>query len=158
MCKEKKKKEKSLTLSCKLGQVCVIVLQGLKRHDPRVGEQREMVEQVCVCFSINHSCAPGQALCPTFSHNGPHSPLCEAPHTHLHTQYRERDREFGATLNHFGEVKRNAHIYFLILSYFPVTKKNSLTCAFVCVLVFVLFFLKKKKKTTTFCSYIEIHS
>lgn len=106
MCKEKRKKEKSLTLSRKLGQVCVIVLQGLKRHDPRVGQRREMVEQVCVCFSINHSCAPGQALCPTFSHNGPHSPLCEAPHTHLHTQYRESPRVWSYIESFWGGKKK----------------------------------------------------
>lgn len=76
-------------------------------------------------------------------HTMDHTHLSVKRLTHIYTHSTERDQEFGATSNHFGEVKRNAHIYFLILSYFPVTKKNSLPYAFVCVLVFVLLFLKK---------------
>lgn len=57
-------------------------------------------------------------------HTMDHTHLSVKRLTHIYTHSTERDREFGATSNHFGEVKRNAHIYFLILSYLPVTKKK----------------------------------
>lgn len=99
-------------------------------------EERWWCRFACVCPLII-AVLQAKPSVPPF-HTMDHTHLSVKRLTHIHTQYRERARVWSYIESFWGG-KKKMHIYFLILSYFPVTKKNSLTCAFLYMLLFCYF-------------------